>query len=75
MLFECRLCQTKQYVPQPTTSDICVTLGTAVARQESSSSLSMSACTKTNRFSSIAMRVFVYMNIGTIVYTIFCVCI
>jgi hypothetical protein len=74
MLFECKLCQTKQYVLQFITSDICVTLGTVVARQKSSSALCMPAYTKTNRFSSIAVCVFACTNIGMAVYTIFCVC-
>ena len=73
MLLECKLCQSKQYVLQFIASDICVTLGTTVARQKSSGALCMPAYTKTNRFPSIATCVFACMNIGTAVYTIFCV--
>jgi hypothetical protein len=73
MLLECKLCKTKQFVLQFIASDICVTLGTAVARQKSSSALCMPVYTKTNRFPSIAICVFACMNIGTAAYTIFCV--
>ena len=73
MLFECKFCQTKQFVLQFIAYDICVTLHTAVERQKSSSALCMPAYIKTNRFSSIAICVFPYMNIGMAVYTKFCV--
>ena len=56
MLFECKFCQTKQFVLQFIAYDICVTLHTAVERQKSSSALCMPAYIKTNRFSSIAMH-------------------